>query len=156
MKLSSQCGCSVTDLAYQQLGGDIAFTLMLSGHWSAIAKIETQLEQYGKKHHLSLNLKRTKLPKHRTPLIPCNVTVVGLDAPDPLYNITRFFTANGIAVHSIRSHTYLTQYTATQMFNVEMVVHIPAELQLAEVTEDFMILCEELNYDAMLEPEKPS
>lgn len=153
-KITSQCGCSVTDMRFNKLGMDVAFTMLLAGHWSAIAKVETQLQNLAKKNLCQIQLKRTKLPKHKAPLLPYLITAIGLDAPDALLHIMQFFTHQGIQVHTITSNTYLTQYTATQMFNLEMVVHIPGDMPIAEINEQFMVLSEELNYDSLMEPEK--
>ncbi len=41
------------------------------------------------------------------------------------------------------------------MFSVQMMVHVPAKVNIAALREEFMDVCDQLNLDAILEPVKP-
>ena len=52
------------------------------------------------------------------------------------------------------STTLFAQQTGAPMVSLHMSLAIPASTHIATLREDFMILCDELNLDAVLEPIK--
>ena len=57
-------------------------------------------------------------------------------------------------VNDLSSTTYVAQLTGTRMVSLHVSVAIPARLHIATLREEFMMLCDELNLDAVLEPMK--
>ena len=60
----------------------------------------------------------------------------------------------GVRVTEASSATYVAQQTGATMLSLHISVAVPASLHIATLREDFMILCDELNLDAVLEPIK--
>src|SRR5690606_9138002 len=53
------CGCSITDSRMAVLGSELALTMMVSGTWDAIAKMEDHLPRLEKELGMAMRWKRT-------------------------------------------------------------------------------------------------
>lgn len=49
-------------------------------------------------------------------------------------------------------HHYLAPYTGVPLFSVNIIIHLPINLSIVTLREQFMELCDSLNLDAVLEP----
>ena len=74
-----------------------------------------------------------------------------LEAPQRMAD---FFSSRMINIEDLVTSGYSAAHTGTPMFSVHMVVSIPADMHIAELREEFMDFCDELNLDAIIEPIK--
>ena len=52
------------------------------------------------------------------------------------------------------SNAYKAAHTASPMFSVRMTIDVPAHVQISQLREDFLDLCDEENLDGIMEPLK--
>lgn len=147
-------GCNIADSRMTILGGEFAILMMVEGSWNAIGKLETQLPGLQEKLGLTIISKRTESEGEGQGVIPYGVTVVSLDHPGIVNQLTGFFSSRNINIHDLYTDSYRAAHTGTQMFSATMTVHIPASLSIAHLREEFLDFCDELNLDAVLEPVK--
>jgi len=86
------------------------------------------------------------------PLLDNNV--VSIDHPGIVNRLATFFSDKQVNIEKMETDTYSAAHTGTQMFSVHMEVGIPADFQIADLREEFMDFCDELNLDAVIEPLK--
>ena len=99
-------------------------------------------------------MRRTNLPELPENLLPYLIQVIALDNPGLIYDISSFFLKQNILINDIQTNPYVSHHSDTQMVSLLMSVSIPADINLSDVRERFMLLCDELNVDGILEPEK--
>ena len=148
------CGCNIIDSRMTVLGGEFAIILMLSGKWNELAKLEDSLPQLRERLDLIINAKRTEKDNRSDKLMPYNVEVVAIDHPGIVHDIASFFSAREINIHELNTNRYAAAHTGTPMFAINMIVEIPSTLRIANLREEFLDFCDELNMDAVLEPIK--
>ena len=147
-------GCNVVDSRMTVLGGEFAIILLVSGAWSAIAKLESSLKTLEDRLQLTIISKRTEARQQRINLLPYAVDVVAIDHPGIVYHLANFFSTRGINIEDLVTSTYSAAHTGTPMFSVHITVGIPSDLHIASLREEFMDFCDELNLDAVIEPIK--
>jgi glycine cleavage system transcriptional repressor len=150
----TECGCNIADSRMTLLGGEFAILMMVEGPWNAIAKLEELLPGLQDKLELTIISKRTEAQSEQRNVMPYAVNVVSLDHPGIVNQLAGFFSSRGINIHELYTDSYRAAHTGTQMFSANMTVHIPSDISIARIREEFLDFCDELNLDAALEPVK--
>lgn len=153
-KLAADCRCHVMRSQGQVIGQEAAVSVLVEGKWNCIAKFEAGIEKLSKKLKLEFTLKRTDPPATDQKLLPYLAQVIALDETNMLYNICNFFSEKNIQIESMQCDSYLSGPNNTPMLNINLSVNILATINLADLREQFMVYCDELNIDGILEPER--
>lgn len=149
----TQCGCNLLNVKISSLGNEFAMTLFLVGNWGAIAKIETTLPTLEQRLGLKLFAKRTSEFHTHSKAMVYTIQATALDKPGILQGLAAFLHQLAIPVEEISGHTYIT-HTGTRMVSLNTRIHIPENIHLATLREQFMSYCDDNNLDAFLEPLK--
>lgn len=143
---------NIEDSRMAVLGGEFALILLVSGSWSAIAKLESLLPSVAKKLDLVAVAKPTDGRSARPSMIPYAVNVIAMDHPGIVRDVAEFFSERDINVEEMNTWTYPAAHTGTPMFSLTATLSIPASIQIARLRDEFMQFCDHLNLDATLEP----
>jgi glycine cleavage system transcriptional repressor len=146
--------CNIQDSRMTTLGNHIGIIMLVGGNWNAIAKLESALSTAPTKAGMRTMLERAENPKIADRYLPYLVQVVALDSPGIIYEICDFFTLQSVKINELQSNPFTASYTGTPMITVTASISIPTDLNLSDLRENFMLLCDELNVDGILEPEK--
>ena len=146
--------CNIVDSRMTVLGGEFAILLLISGKWNALAKLENALPNMKEELGLHIQATRTEEEAKSDNLLPYTVEVVAIDHPGIVYQIASFFSARDINIRELNTNCYAAAHTGTSMFAMSMTVDIPADVRIAQLREDFLEFCDDLNMDAVLEPVK--
>ena len=152
--LTSNSGCNIEDSRMTKMGSEFAVIMLLTGHWNALAKLESTLPGFEQQHDIKTVVRRTEPVGVSTDLMPYLVQVVALDHPGIVYQVTDFFAKRDIDIVDLFTTTYPASHTGATMFSLNMKVHVPGDMQLSSLREEFIIFCDELNLDAIIEPDK--
>ena len=150
----TEIGCNIADSRMTILGGEFAILMMVEGPWNAISKLEQQLPSLGEKLGLTIISKRTEATGEKQDILPYAVSVVSLDHPGIVNQPAGFFSSRNINIHDLYTDCYRAAHTGTQMFSATMTVHIPSNISIAQIRDEFLEFCDELNLDAAIEPVK--
>lgn len=153
-RAASETRCNIADSRMIVMGQEFALIMMVSGTWDAIAKLEAQLPNLGKRLDLVITSKRTERRNTRIEAMPYNVHVIALDNPGIVHEIANFFAVQGINIEAMDTSTYAAPHTGSPMFALSMTVNIPARVHIATLRENFMLFCDDRNLDAIIEPYK--
>ncbi len=153
-KLAATCSCNIKESRMTNLGNAFGLLMLLSGSWDSVAKFESSLPSLAKHFEWQTLIKRTALAQIEEKLLPYTVQVVALDNVGLVQVITGFFSEQNINIRELYTTTYPASHTGTLMFSLTMAVNIPAAVSLADLRERFILFCDELNLDAIIEPEK--
>ncbi|HYA38471.1 MAG TPA: glycine cleavage system protein R [Candidatus Methylomirabilis sp.] len=146
------CGCNIEDSRMTVLGGEFAMLIMVSGHWSAITRLERQLPALEKKLELTILSKHTESRATAQDRVPYVVDVVVMDHPGIVRDVADFFASREINIEELSTWTYPAAHTGTPMFSLNMTVSIPASVHIGRLRDEFTGFCDNLNLDATLEP----
>ncbi len=151
-KVAKQCSANLLEAKLKKMGNECALSLYFTGSWNAIAKLEALLPQLAKQYEFILQSKRTQ-PATLPPALPYQVQVIAQDRVGILNDLAYFFKQNKISVEQMETETY-TAKNQTVMSNISLLVNIPVKKHIASLREKFIVYCEDLNLDAMIEPVK--
>lgn len=149
-----EAGCNIEDSRMAVLGGEFAVIVMVSGSWNTLAKLESMIPGLERRLDMTIVSRRTE---ERTPganLLPYAADVVSMDHPGIVYHLANFFSARNINIEELETVSYRAAHTGTPMFSVHMEVGIPSDVHIAELREQFLDFCDQLNLDAVIEPIK--
>ena len=136
------------------LGAEFAMLMLVSGNWHTLNRLETSLEKLGDDVSLTFTIRKTDVHEPREDRMPYAVDVVALDQQGIVYHLADFIAARDIEIADVATRRYAAAHTGAPMFAVQMAINIPSRLNLAQLREEFLELCDRLNLDAILEPVK--
>jgi glycine cleavage system transcriptional repressor len=153
-RVISECGGNVAESRMVALGGEFAMLLLVSGHWHALARIESELGRLAADGSVNVQLKRTEPRTQRKELLPYSVDIVCLDQAGIVAGLSGFFAQRSIDIGEVATRSYAAAHTGAPMFSVQMTIHVPSRLPVSQLREEFMDFCDSMNLDAILEPVK--
>jgi len=147
--------CNIEDSRMSVLGGVFAVIQLVNGEPADIAQLPAALQQLGEDKDLTITTRDAGERSGTERLLPYEVTVVSLDHPGIVNNLSHFFATRGINIQKLDTATYSAAHTATPMFSVRITLEIPAGQSLNELREDFYELCDDLNLDGIIDAVRP-
>ena len=148
------CGGNIEESRMTTLGAEFATLMLVSGNWHTLDKLERDLQKLGKDDDLTVTVRRTDARPTKNDRMPYAVDVVSLDTPGIVFSLASFFASRNIEIADVATRRYAAAHTGAPMFAVQMAVNIPSSVNLAQLRDEFLELCDRLNLDAILEPVK--
>jgi glycine cleavage system transcriptional repressor len=155
--LTAKNNCHIEESRFALLGNDFAGIMRASGNWDAIAKLETAIANLTDKKDKSdivLELKRNESFKAGGDYLPYLAQVVALNTVGLVHEISEFFTNQSIQIIDLQTDPFKASHSNTAMMTLSTRINIPPNINIADLRERFMMLCDELNVDGIMEPEK--
>jgi glycine cleavage system transcriptional repressor len=150
----ADAGCNLSDARVSTIGNDTSLTLLATGAWDAVAKLETALAKLTREEDLRLTHYRTTPGEPSRHLLPYLIEVVSADRPGILVKIVEFFSRQEITVEQLTSMRYQALQTGAAMFQAQFTIGVPDKLHIAALRDDFLEFCDGLNLDAIMDPVK--
>lgn len=147
-------GCNIIDARLATFGRDICLTVLATGSWDAVAKLETMLSRLERDAKFKLTWYRTQPKQVQSNLLPYVVEVIAADKPTLLFQLIEFFHRQQISIESLQATRYRASQTAADMFSTQLTIGIPATMHIAGLRDDFLEFCDHLNLDAIMDPMK--
>jgi glycine cleavage system transcriptional repressor len=147
--------CQVHSSRMLVLGESFALLVLLRGSWNEIAKLETHLPLLEQKYNILIRHQRTQLKQHEaSKWIPYSVELISHDESGLTEAISTFFSDIGAYIYEMQNNSYISNPQHITMFSLAMRILIPVDIQLSDLREQFVAMCDTLNVDAYLEPER--
>lgn len=146
--------CHVEESRMTMLGTEFTGMMRVAGNWSAIAKVEAGIISLQNESDIKIQCKRGKSLKIEGNHLPYLAQVVALDTPEVVHEVSHFFAAQNILIVDLQTDPFKTNYSDTMMLTLSLRISIPATINIADLREHFMVLCDDLNIDGIIEPEK--
>ena len=148
------CGGNIEESRMTTLGSEFAMLMLVSGNWHTLTKLERDLEKLGEGDNLTFAIRKTAERETKVDRMPYAVDVVSLDQEGIVFGLANFFASHDIEIADVATRSYAAAHTGAPMFAVQMAVNIPSSVQIAQLRDEFLELCDRLNLDAILEPVK--
>ncbi|MDH3512811.1 MAG: glycine cleavage system protein R [Gammaproteobacteria bacterium] len=133
------------------LGSEFAVLMLIAGNWAALAKIREKLADLEQRADLTITV-RDSTPRVDPNSAPYHIDIVTLDHEGIVLSLSDFFASRELEIAEMNTRRYNAPHTGAAMFSVEMTVNIPADIQFANLREEFFAFCDEGNLDAIMEP----
>lgn len=147
----TQNGGNLLQAKITSLGGDLSCSILVSGNWGVIAKIETALPNLERRLGLRILAKRTTENHPSGKLMTYSIQITAIDKAGILQGVSEFLLAHSIPIEEVNGHTYLT-HTGTRMLSLGLKIFISDKIHLASFREQFINYCDDHNLDMFLEP----
>jgi len=133
------------------LGGEFAIMLMVEGDEKNIEQIQAALSEIESALALTIVARKTQTNTTTSARIPYRVEVVSMDHPGIVQQVADFFSSHQANIEEMNTDTYSAAHTGTQMFALNMVVGLPADIKIGSLRIQFMDFCDNLNLDGSLD-----
>jgi glycine cleavage system transcriptional repressor len=153
-KITASSTCNIVTSHISRLGNESVANLLLSGTWSAIAKVEASFPVLEQKQGINVLIRRTEMLSPADDVLPYSAFLVAIDRPGIIYKITHFFAEQQININELTTDSYTARQSSTVMLTISMRINIPIAMHIADLRERFILFCDDLNIDAILEPER--
>lgn len=147
-------GGSISESRMTVLGGEFAMMLLVTGSQDCIDNIISKLEETGVNLNLTLIAKETQPQETNQKRLPYQITVVSMDHPGIVHNISDFLSSHNLNIEEIETKIYPAAHTGTPMFSLDMIISVPADSSVRTLRDEFLIFCDDLNLDASLESKR--
>lgn len=147
-------GGNISESRMTVLGGEFAMMLLVTGNNDCIDNIISKLEETGQNLNLTLIAKETQSQESNNKRLPYQITVVSMDHPGIVHNISDFLSNRDLNIEEIETQTYPAAHTGTPMFSLDMTISVPADSSVRSLRDEFIIFCDDLNLDASLESKR--
>lgn len=150
IQLAGKYECHVNYAHVYTIGMEDTIILQITGNWSKIAKVEAGLPVLAKRLEIDIVSKRTQQEKVDDYFVPYEIKIIAMNQPGLAYEIIAFISAVGVRIHKIEVNT--AQYQRTPLLLMTINLDVPADSNVADIREQFLIFCDEFNLDGTLEP----
>ena len=130
---------------------------VVGGDWNNISKLESSLQSIELDDNTKMILKtsssKDKTKDKKTDIMLYNLNIVSHNEANILPNLYSFCEANSLNMLNITADNTLGIEYKVFMLNAQ--VEISALLSLTDIREEFMLFCDNLNIDGILDPIRP-
>ncbi len=148
-------GLNITDSRMTVLGGEFAVLMCVSGGETALDAFATELEQLAHAQALAHVFRKTTR-RDVGDALPCQVRVVAMDHPGIVWRGAGFFSDRGVNIRDLETRTVRAPHTGTSIFDLNMLVEVPAEFSVAELRDTFDAFCRTEDLDGDLRTSTPT
>lgn len=147
-------GGNITESRMMALSGEFAMMLLVTGEEDSISNINSKLKSIGDKLGLTITAKEATLQASDKKRLPYRVTVVSMDHPGIVHDISDFLSSRNLNIEEVETNTYPAAHTGTPMFSLDMIISVPADSSVRALRDEFLVFCDDLNLDASLESKR--
>ena len=151
-ELVSEAGGDIRDARMTRLGDSFGALLLVEGNWHTANKVRAVLEKFGKRNGCQVSVVDTAPPGEQPPAAPYHVEAVALERGNLVLALVSFFSRRELAVAEVHARRYNAPNTGAAMLAVRLEVHVPQEVGIAMLREEFHDFCDKNNLDAVIEP----
>jgi glycine cleavage system transcriptional repressor len=146
--------CNIIEMRMIGMGSEHIVNAHVCGDWSAIAKLEGQLEKLEEKTEIKMSITRTEPQELAKGVLPYMVHVTSQDGTNMVQLVSAFFSHRDYLILDMTVARHMAAQTQTVMQSLNMTLFIPLETPMADFREAFIVFCDEHNFDAIFEPDR--
>jgi glycine cleavage system transcriptional repressor len=138
---------NIEDSRMSVLGGEFAIILLVTGDAESISNINNSKAKLEQSLNLNLLIKPTSDTSSNTAHIRYHIEVEGMDNPGIVHTLARYLSQQQINIVNMQTDSGHAPHTGSPMFNVYMLVDIPADKDIEQVKDEFSKECDALSMD---------
>lgn len=145
-------GGNLEDSRMVNLHGQFAMMLLVSGGENVIERLTRDLGKLQTESSVHADLVPADMTPaaSRAPAIPYRLTTSAMDHPGLVQSIAHVLRELGVNIESAATTLQQAPITGTPLFEMELVVAVPANMPVARLRDAVGSACDELNIDWQL------
>ena len=148
----SEAGGEIRDARMTVLGSSFGALLLVEGNWHTTSKVRGALERMSKRTGCEVSISETPPRAGPSPAAPYHVEAVALERENLALALVSFFARRELPVAEVHARRYNAPSTGAAMLAVRIEVHVPRDVGIALLREEFHDFCDKNNLDAVIEP----
>ena len=151
-KLAADQQCNILDTRMTVLGDAFALLMMVSGQNSSINALRELLTESASGLGLTISLQDTTPQQQPGSAHFYQAKIEAIDNPGIVHEITGFFSNKHINIEEMHTGAYPAAHTGTPMFSLSVEIRMPDNLDIKDLSDEFIAFCDERSLDATIEP----
>jgi glycine cleavage system transcriptional repressor len=143
-------GGNLEDSRMVNLHGQFAMMLLVSGGEHVIEHLARDLDELQAASALHADLVSADMTVTREPAIPYRLTTSAMDHPGLVQSVAHVLRELGVNIESAETTLQPAPITGAPLFEMELVVAVPAGMPVTRLREAVGAACDELNIDWQL------
>ncbi|GLP94763.1 glycine cleavage system protein R [Paraferrimonas sedimenticola] len=139
-RLASECDCNIVDSRMALYGSEFTLSLMLSGEYSAITRIENALPPLSVELELHTIIKRTQSHTALEFIGKLDIALTGPDKRGTMSRFTQYFAEQQLDLAALR-----TQTLDKGQQELHFSLNLPPGADSAKVCQDIQTIAEEMS-----------
>ena len=144
-------GGNLEDSRMVNLRGQFAMMMLVAAGEAAMSRLQDGLGSLRRASHVHAELR----PAHaglgaRPPALPFRLNTWAMDHPGLMQSVSHLLGELGVNIESVDSSLRPAPYTNAPLFEMELVISVPAATPVAGLREAIAELCDEMNIDWQL------
>ncbi len=148
----SEAGGEIRDARMTLLGSSFGALLLVEGNWHTTSKTRTAMERLSKRTGCRISVSETAMRSGQTPAAPYHVEAVALERENLVLALVSFFARRELPIAEVHARRYNAPSTGAAMLAVRIELHVPSNVGIAMLREEFHDFCDKNNLDAVIEP----
>jgi len=148
----SEAGGEIRDARMTVLGSNFGALLLVEGNWHTTSKVRAALERMSKRAGRPVLISETAPRADQAPAAPYHVEAVALERKNLVLALVSFFARRELPIAEGHSRRYNAPGTGAAMIAARVEVHVPGDVGIAMLREEFHDFCDKNNLDAVIEP----
>ncbi len=141
-------GGNLEDSRMVNLHGQFAMMLLIAGGDETMARLRDGLDSLSRESRVHAELRPAGAAgAERPPALPFRLNTWAMDHPGLMQSVAHLLGEMGVNIESADSALRPAPYTNAPLFEMELVVSVPATTPVAAVRESLARLCDEMNID---------
>ncbi len=153
-EIAASSQCNIIDCRMNVFGNEFTANMHLSGSWSQVAKAETLLDNLARHDKIQCLRHRTEVTPYPKDVLPYIVLITAKDQPGLAHKVSAFFAEECIAISELYAEIRPARKSGVQIMSLTLYLNIPAEENIADLRERFIVFCDCYNLDGIMEAEK--
>ncbi|GAB4326243.1 MAG: phosphoserine phosphatase [Candidatus Sumerlaeia bacterium] len=147
-------GGNIADSRMARLGGEFATLILVNGAAGLRDRLAATREAFERRHQLTVLVKPVPPvpPAPAVPVLHYTLRATALDHPGIVHQVAALLRSRLINITAAETHTTLAPFTGTPVFNFEMELDIPADVQPGALREELRALGDREHIDFTLAP----
>ena len=144
-------GGNLEDSRMVNLRGQFAMMMLVAGSEEAMSRLQDGLGALRRRSHVHAELRPAELGSaKRIAALPFRLNTWAMDHPGLMQSVSHLLGELGVNIESADSSLRPAPYTNAPLFEMELIVSVPAATPVAGLREALGELCDEMNIDWQL------
>jgi glycine cleavage system transcriptional repressor len=141
-------GGNLEDTRMVNLRGQFAMMMLIAGDERVMARLQDGLGSLRRGSRVHAELRPADAgAAAQAAALPFKLNTWAMDHPGLMQSVSHLLADKGVNIESVDSSLRPAPYTNTPLFEMELVVSVPAATPVAELREALGELCDEMNID---------
>jgi glycine cleavage system transcriptional repressor len=141
-------GGNIEDSRMINLRGQFAMMMLVAGSGAVVGRLQDGLGVLRRDSRVHADLRPADAGTvRRPPALPFRLNTWAMDHPGLMQSVSHLLGELGVNIESADSSLRPAPYTNTPLFEMELVLSVPAAASVAELRQKLGALCDEMNID---------